>query len=325
MCRVLQFFVFLYCLSLYAQREQDTTLFQKYYNLSKYEQVFIPLGKLAFADSVIAFDEGNPVAKLPYDDPQESLGEPDFKNHNTDSKPKYVSIGCGGSLTVKFIDNGFIDVPGDDLVFFEVGPAIEPFELEISTDGIEWIDLGKIDGGSSTIDIGESLSESQQKQIFQYVRITDLKYFCKGPTPGSDIDAIGAIGAVIKLSLDAKILFDTDKYELRTNALKSLDNLKRQLREIPTAELLITGHTDSDGSEDYNMLLGKNRAEAVSDYIRKDFQSIGDYTYTTKSYGKAKPVESNTTSKGKQQNRRVEIIVKPDLEFYSPPKEKRQK
>lgn len=311
-------FFFLCSWSLFPQL-QDTTLFHKYYKLSENEKVFVPFGKIAFADSIIDFNQGKPASKPPFNNPKNSLGEPDFKRYSTPYDPKYVSVGCGGSLTVKFVDNGFIDVPGDDLVFFEIGPSIEPFNLEISSDGKEWLELGEIEGGPSTIDISKALPVSKRQQIFHYIRITDLEYFCNGPTPGSDIDAIGAIGAVIKLSLDAKILSDTDKFVLRKNAKRSLKKLNRQLKEIPKAELLINGHTDSDGSFEHNILLAENRAKSVQKYLQKNINDVGEYTYSTKSFGETKPISSNKTSEGKQQNRRVEIIVKPHLAFYKIP------
>src|SRR5699024_1829433 len=217
-----------------------------------------------------------------------------------------VSNGGGGSLVVKLTDSGFIDIEGPDLVFFEIGPSIEPFRVEISSDGRKWYKLGNVSGGKSTVDIGDFIRPTEPRRVYYYIRITDLNFFCRGPTPGSDIDAIGAIGAVIKLSLDAKVLFDTDKYFLRDRAKSSLDNLERQLREIPKAKIVIKGYTDSDGGFDYNMILGKNRAETARDYLQESLGETGDYTYKVKSYGKTHPGRENTTPEGKQQNRRVE-------------------
>lgn len=321
-----RFFVllFLFCgFSSFSQSEADTTMFRKFYKIGEKEEIFVPLGKIAFADSVVAFNPGRPTSKPPYNDPQKSLGEPDYTTYQTNN-PKYVSIGCGGVLTVQFTDNGFIDIEGPDLVFFEVGPSIEPFRLEISSDGKKWYDLGRVSGGKATVDIANFVRPTEPKEIYYYVRITDLKRFCKGPTPGSDIDAIGAIGAVIKLSLDAKVLFDYDEFSLRDEAVESLNILLRQLAEIPKAEITISGHTDADGSQSYNRILGKNRAVSVQNYLKRNLKGKGDYTYKIKSYGKEKPVRENTTDDGKQQNRRVEIIVIPDKDFYVAPKRKKK-
>lgn len=305
----------------FAQIKPDTTLLRKFYKLGEKGEIFIPLGKIAFADTVVSFKPGKPSARAPFNQPKKSLGEPDFTTYRTND-PKYVSIGCGGVLTLKFTDNGFIDIDGPDLVFFEVGPSIEPFRLEISTDGKKWYMLGHVSGGKSTVDISRFIRPTEKQRVYYYIRMTDLKHVCDGPTPGSDIDAVGAIGAVIKLSLDAKVLFDTDKFFLRNKAIKSLEKLERQVQEIPKAKIVINGYTDGDGGFDYNMRLGKNRAISVKNYLKKHLKSHGEYTFHTKSYGKTKPIRENTTPDGKQQNRRVEVIVFPDKDFYKAPKNK---
>lgn len=315
------FLIFLfYQASSFAQIKPDTTLFQKFYQFKGRDEIFVPLGKIAFADTVVEFKTGNPAARKPFDDPDNGLGEPDFTTYAT-GKPKYVSIGCGGQYTVKFKKVGFIDIEGPDLVFFEVGPSIEPFKVEISTDGKKWLQLGRmVNGGQSTVDIGRFVRRTEPPEIYHYIRLTDLKRSCGGATPGADIDAVGAIGAVIKLSLDAKVLFDYDKFDIRESAQKPLDELLGYLQEIPKAKIQIHGHTDGDGSESYNLILGRNRAVSVRNYIRSNLKKQKDYSYTIKSFGKSQPVKDNSSDQGKQQNRRVEIIVFPDKDFYKPPR-----
>lgn len=305
--------------SVQAQIKPDTTLFQKYYKLGKQEEVFVPLGRIAFADTVVKFKKGKPAAREPFNDPSNGLGEPDYTTYAT-KDPKYVSIGCGGQYTVKFKKVGFIDIEGPDLFFFEVGPTIEPFKVEISTDGKKWFQLGRqVNGGQTTVDIGRFIRKTDPPQIFHYIRLTDLKRACGGVTPGADMDAIGAIGAVIKLSLDAKVLFDYDRYNIQETARNPLDELVGYLQEIPKAKIQIHGHTDGDGSKQYNKILGRNRAESVRNYIQTNLNGTGDFTYDIESFGKSKPVKDNHTKQGMQQNRRVEIIVFPDKDFYKPP------
>jgi|SRR5690625_1881554 len=306
-----------------AQIKPDTTLFQKFYKSGDNKEIYVPLGRIAFADSVVEFKRGNPAAREPFDDEKNGLGEPDFTTYIT-KEPKYVSIGCGGQYTVKFKKVGFIDIEGPDLVFFEVGPTIEPFKVEISTDGKKWLQMGaQVDGGQATLDIGRFVRQTDPPTIYHYIRLTDLKRSCGGPTPGADIDAIGAIGAVIKLSLDAKVLFDYDQFSIRDQAKEALDELIGYLKEIPKAEIQIHGHTDADGSHEYNLALGQNRAESVRNYIQSNLLVQGDFIFTLKSFGKTKPVKDNKTSEGMQQNRRVEIIVFPDKDFYKPPSAKK--
>jgi len=312
------FIFFLLCSTpLFAQIEFEEMDFKKFYKVGQNKEVFMPLGKISFADSVISFKEGSPKALEKFADPQNCLGETDFVRY---LEPDYVSIGCGGELTVQFKDNGFIDIEGPDLYFFEIGPSIEAFEVSISEDGKTWYPVGDTHGGSSYVDIAPAEKEIDFKRIYYYIKIKDLRFFCRGPTPGADIDAIATIAGVLKIDLQANLLFDTDKYNLKESAKGALDSLKNGLGQIPKAEIIIEGHTDADGSDSYNQTLSKNRAESVKKYLKKTLAEVGDYTFETKFYGEEKPISDNTSIKGKQQNRRVEIVVIPDEEFYKPPK-----
>lgn len=296
----------------------DSPIFHKYYKSFEGHIVFMPLGKIAFADSLVQFTDGQPPSKPPYNNPTQALGEPDVKKYKT-RHPNYVSLGCGGQITLSFKQVGFVDINGPDLVFFEVGPAVEPFRVEISVDGKEWLSLGEQKGGQSTVDIGKFIRKTNPPQVYHYIRLTDLKHTCGGPTPGADIDAVGAIGAVIKLNLNASVLFDTDKYHLKHNAQEALDELVDMLNKIPQAEIHISGHTDSDASTAYNIILGQNRAQSVKEYIQSQVNPSNKYTYQLKSYGKSKPVATNQTEEGKSLNRRVELLVFPSEDFYQKP------
>lgn len=171
----------------------------KEYTDSKGGKVFLPCGKIAFADRFVAFNMGNPAPKdrRAMSPEYSALGEPDYVSEADElKKPVFsaVTLGCGGSLTLEFTKVRLVDVPGPDLHVFEVGPAVEPTQLEISKDGVNWINIGKISGGKASVDIHQYVSPGDQ---FRYVRLTDLKSGCGGDYPGADIDAVGAIGCVV--------------------------------------------------------------------------------------------------------------------------------
>jgi len=170
----------------------------KDYSDTKGTKVFIPCGKLAFVDQVVSFNLGSPVPKERRAlSPNSALGEPDFVSDDADLKLPvftYTTLGCGGSITLEFTKVRLVDVNGPDLHVFEVGPSVEPTQLEISKDGTNWINLGRISGGKASVDIHNFVSPGDQ---FRYVRLTDLRSACGGEYPGADIDAIGAIGCVI--------------------------------------------------------------------------------------------------------------------------------
>lgn len=301
---------------LFSQQVDFTNIrFQKFYKVGKTNKVFMPLGEISFADKIISFRQGKPKAKPQFSNPKNALGAPDYVKYPDNT---YLSLGCYGELVVQFQNNGFINIDGPDLYFFEVGPSVEAFTIEISEDGKNWLQVGDTSGGSSYVDIA-SAEENAVRNIYYYIKLTDLGNFCDGPTAGADIDAIGAIGGVLKVNINAQVLFDVDKHNLKKEATKALENFLQALKKIPKAEITIEGHTDNQASEAYNLTLGENRAKRVKKYILKNIKKPENYGITTKSFGENKPLATNQTKTGRQQNRRVEIIVLPEKEFYKSP------
>ncbi len=115
------------------------------------------------------------------------------------------------------------------------------------------------------------------------------------------------VGEGIKITFDSGILFDVDKSDLRPEAKKNLTELARILNKYDDTIILIEGHTDSTGSEDYNLALSKRRAESVSAYLAT--QNVGPSRFTVVGYGEVQPVASNETVDGRQLNRRVELAI----------------
>lgn len=105
----------------------------------------------------------------------------------------------------------------------------------------------------------------------------------------------------------AGVLFDTGKYDLRPEARERLARLSGIVSSHPGLMLQVEGYTDNIGSDDFNQKLSEQRAEAVRDYLIS--QGVNEQTITAKGFGPANPVADNSTSQGRQANRRVEIIV----------------
>jgi outer membrane protein OmpA-like peptidoglycan-associated protein len=103
------------------------------------------------------------------------------------------------------------------------------------------------------------------------------------------------------------VLFATGKADLSSDALRSVDKLADFLQKYPNRNVLIEGHTDSVGSDEFNLTLSQKRADSVKETLTS--RGIGEGRIATKGYGKKFPVASNDTVAGKQQNRRVEVIV----------------
>ena len=161
------------------------------YEDTKGNKVMVPCGELAFASRVVSFYEGSPKNKRPANaNPDNILGEPNYRKASN----YCITLGCEGSIVIEFTHVRLVDIDGVDLYVFEVGPAVEDTKLEISKNGRTWIDIGRIKGGKTSVDIADYVSYGDQ---FRFVRLTDLKSACGGSTPGADIDAVAAIGCVV--------------------------------------------------------------------------------------------------------------------------------
>lgn len=115
------------------------------------------------------------------------------------------------------------------------------------------------------------------------------------------------IGEGIKITFPSGILFETNSSTLETDARDNIQKLAKILNKYEDTNVLIEGHTDSDGSDDYNQKLSERRAAAVSDFARNN--GVSSSRIITKGYGESQPVASNESADGKRQNRRVEIAV----------------
>lgn len=106
------------------------------------------------------------------------------------------------------------------------------------------------------------------------------------------------------------VLFDFNKYTLKPGAREKLAKVAGILLAYPGLKVQLEGHTDSVGTEEYNMKLSNDRAGAVRDYLVS--QSVLTANLTATGMGKASPVATNDTAAGRQQNRRVEMVVSGD-------------
>jgi OmpA-OmpF porin, OOP family len=111
-------------------------------------------------------------------------------------------------------------------------------------------------------------------------------------------------GLVLTLS---DVLFEYNKADLKPGALHNLYTLVTFLKENPERNLLIEGYADSTGSDSYNLTLSQRRAEAVQNFLLQN--NIPPQRMVVRGYGEDYPVATNNTEAGRQQNRRVEIVV----------------
>lgn len=115
------------------------------------------------------------------------------------------------------------------------------------------------------------------------------------------------VGEGIKITFDSGILFDVDKSELRAEAKENIAKLAVILNKYEDTNILLEGHTDSDGSEEYNLDLSERRAHSVQGYLA--MQNVASGRMTATWYGETQPIADNATAEGKQANRRVEVAI----------------
>ena len=129
---------------------------------------------------------------------------------------------------------------------------------------------------------------------------------------GGSSSATAPAAIALKVVLQAKgrkVLFDFDKTDLKPEAKRQLGVVLQALKEQPSLQTHIVGHTDSVGSDAYNLKLSQRRADLVAGYLVQN--GTARQTITTDGRDKREPIASNATAAGRAQNRRVEITLVP--------------
>ena len=115
------------------------------------------------------------------------------------------------------------------------------------------------------------------------------------------------VGEGIRITFDSGILFDLNSYQLKETAKNNIKELARVLQKYDDTNILIEGHTDDTGTNDYNQKLSEQRAEAVGNFA-KSLGVLGT-RMSISDYGESQPAEDNKTDGGRRANRRVEIAI----------------
>jgi len=156
--------------------------------------------------------------------------------------------------------------------------------------------IGAVVGGAAGAIIGHQMDQ-QAKELDQSI-------------PGAKVERVGE---GIEVTFDSGLLFDFDSDRIRPDAAKNFQELANSLTKFGNSNLLIVGHTDSQGEDAYNMNLSQRRANSASAYL----QSLGvpASRISTAGRGEAEPVATNDTDAGRQLNRRVEVAIYASPEY----------
>lgn len=150
--------------------------------------------------------------------------------------------------------------------------------------------IGAAVGGTAGAVIGHQMDQ-QAKEIQQNI-------------PGAVVERVGE---GLQVTFESGLLFDFDSDILRAEARKNLTTFAQSLDKYPNTEVLIVGHTDAKGTDDYNQSLSARRASAAESFLAS--QGVTRTRLRSAGRGETEPVATNDTEMGRQQNRRVEVAI----------------
>lgn len=156
--------------------------------------------------------------------------------------------------------------------------------------------LGAVVGGAAGAVIGQQM-DKQAAELEEELENADIERVAEG----------------IQITFDSGILFDFDSSALRPEARENLRDLAESLNQYDNSDLLIVGHTDGRGSDEYNYQLSERRAASAADYLAS--LGVSRSRLTTIGRGETEPVATNDTDDGRQQNRRVEVAIYASEEY----------
>lgn len=152
--------------------------------------------------------------------------------------------------------------------------------------------IGGVVGGAAGAYIGDRMDKQAQR--------------IEEEIPGAEVERVGE-GINVTFDETSGVYFATDKYNIEGQSREALDKLAGIFKEYPNTNILVEGHTDSTGSDAYNLTLSKNRAQAVTNFLVNEGISSG--RIDTKWYGESQPKYDNSTVEGRAKNRRVELAI----------------
>lgn len=155
--------------------------------------------------------------------------------------------------------------------------------------------IGGVIGGGAGVLIGNKMDKQAQK--------------IEEEIPGAIVERVDN-GIVITFDENSGVFFDTNKFNINTASQNSLDKLAGVFKEYPDTNILVVGHTDSAGSDEYNRTLSKNRANSVTSYLTGKGLLTG--RFTTQWFGEDQPTNDNSTAEGRAKNRRVNVAILPN-------------
>lgn len=155
--------------------------------------------------------------------------------------------------------------------------------------------LGAAVGGAAGAIIGNEM-DKQAKKIEEEI-------------PGAEVKRVDE-GIIVTFDENSGVYFDTNKADVNVASQETLNKLAKILAEYPETNVVIVGHTDSSGSNAYNMKLSERRAKSVTQFFIA--QGLASGRFNTQWFGEEKPEYDNATPEGRAKNRRVNVVIVPN-------------
>lgn len=155
--------------------------------------------------------------------------------------------------------------------------------------------IGGVVGGGAGVLIGKKMDD-QAKKIETEI-------------PGAKVERLDN-GIVVTFDENSGVYFDTSKSNVNSKSQATLNKLASVFAEFPDTNILVVGHTDSSGRDDYNMTLSQKRALSVTDYLVN--KGLQNSRFTTQWFGETQPKYDNATAEGRAKNRRVNVAIVPN-------------
>ncbi len=212
------------------------------------------------------------------------------------------------SLWIYFSDSSFANINSNKKLFL-IQPQIINNKDSFVTDTLNWV---KFSGVYTAKGTEKYFLFGTQEREMKIKNLTDQEHlqwrgdFYVDDFLVEDLTAKFDFNKNEPLILK-NILFKSASSQLLEESFNELNSLSNYLKATSTLKIEIQGHTDNKGDKENNRILSENRAKAVMDYLIE--KGISAQMLTYKGFGDSKPIDSNTTDKGKANNRRVEIKI----------------
>ena len=200
--------------------------------------------------------------------------------------------GCAetGTMT-KGQKGGLIGAGGGAVIGAVLGQAIG----HNTTGTLVGAAIGAAVGGAGGYGVGKMM-DNQEKSM-------------RDALAASEAAAVTREGNLLAVTFKGDVTFDTNSTEVRRGLYTEINRVAGVLNQYPDTLIRVEGHTDSKGSDEYNINLSKRRADAVKTLLGQ--RGVADSRMEVVGFGKTMPVATNDTEAGRQMNRRVEIKIAP--------------